>query len=118
VKATDRNQVEVLMGRTLRNVAASTLCVIALALSTGVTALAAETMQNPTTGHNGAPAIGCGSGSATVTPGNSVNSPGSPFNPNVTKFYAGNRGSASLANANSMAAVSQYDVACLRLTSH
>jgi hypothetical protein len=106
------------MARLFRNFTATAFCVIALTLATGATALASETMQNPTTGHNGAPAIGCGSGTATVTPGNSVNSPGSPFNPNVTKFYAGNRDSASLANANSTAAVSQYDVACLRLTSH
>jgi hypothetical protein len=106
------------MGRLVRNLFGGAFCVIVLSLSTAATALAAETMQNPTTGHNGAPAIGCGTGSATVTPGNSANSPGSPFNPNVTKFYAGNKGSASLANANSTAAVSQYDVACLRLTSH
>ena len=79
------------MGRLFRNLFAGAFCVIVLTLSTGVTALAAETMQNPTIGHNGAPAVGCGSGSATVTPGNS---------------------------ANSTAAVSQYDVACLRLTSH
>ena len=38
------------------------------------------------------------------------------FNPNVVKFYAGNPGSASLAHANSTAAVSQYDVACVRLS--
>ncbi len=109
------------MGRLFRNTVASAFCVLALTLATGATALASaptKPSQNPTTGHNGAPAIGCGSGTATVTPGNAVNSPGSPFNPNVTKFYAGNKGSASLANSNSPAAVSQYDVACLRLTSH
>jgi hypothetical protein len=36
----------------------------------------------------------------------------------VTKLYAGNPGSASLAHSNSTAAVSQYDTACLRLSSH
>ena len=106
------------MARLFRNVTASAFCVIALTLATGATALASETMQNPTTGHNGAPAIGCGSGVAAVTPGNAANAQGSPFNPNVTKFYAGNQNSASLANSNSTAAVSQYDVACLRQTSH
>lgn len=106
------------MGRVVRNLFAGTFCMMALTLSTGVTALAAETLQNPTTGHLGAPAIGCGTGTLTATPGNSASSPGSPFNPNVTKFYAGNQNSASLANANSTAAVSQYDVACLRLSSH
>ena len=106
------------MRKVVRNTFAGLFCVIALTLSTGVTALAAETMQNPTTGHNGSPAVGCGTGSATVTPGNSATANGSPFNPNVTKFYAGNANSASLANANSTAAVSQYDTACLRLSSH
>ena len=105
------------MGRLLRNVTASAFCVIALTLATGATALADETPQNPTTGQHGSNAgNNCGSANP-VTPGNSANSPGSPFNPNVVKFYAGNTGSGSL-NANSSAAVSQYDVACVQLSSH
>jgi hypothetical protein len=102
------------MQRLVRNVTAATFCVIALALSTG-TALASGTLQTPTTGQPGAPNNTCGTTNP-VTPGNSGNSPGSPFNVNVTKFYAGNPGSASLAHSNSAAAVSQYDVACVRLS--
>ena len=104
------------MGRLLRNVTASAFCVIVLTLATGATALAGGTMQTPTTGQPGAPNNTC-SPANPVTPGNSVNSPGSPFNPNVIKFYAGNDNSGSL-HANSSAAVSQYDVACVRLSSH
>jgi hypothetical protein len=102
------------MQRLVCNVTAATFCVIALALSTG-TALAAGTFQTPTTGQPGAPTNTCGPDNM-VTPGHSASSPGSPFNVNVTKFYAGNTGSASLAHANSAAAVSQYDVACVRLS--
>ncbi len=104
------------MGRIIRNVTASAFCVIALTLATGAAALAGETPQNPTTGQPGAPANTCGLANP-VTPGNSVNSPGSPFNPNVTILYAGNANSGSL-NTNSAAAVSQYDVACVQLSSH
>jgi hypothetical protein len=107
------------MARLVRNFAASAFCVIALTVVGGATALAADTpTQNPTTGHNGAPAVGCGTSTAPVTPGHAASAQGSPFNPNVTKFYAGNAGSASLAHSNSTAAVSQYDTACLRLSSH
>jgi hypothetical protein len=104
------------MQRLARNITAATFCVIALALSTG-TALASGTLQTPTTGQPGAPTNTCGTANP-ITPGNSANSPGSPFNVNVTKFYAGNFGSASLLHANSGAPVSQYDVACVRLSSH
>jgi hypothetical protein len=104
------------MARLFRNFAASAFCVVALTVATGATALAGGTMQTPTTGQPGAPTNTCGAANP-VTPGNSANSPGSPFNSNVTKFYAGNDNSGSL-HANSSAAVSQYDVACVRLTSH
>jgi len=70
--------------------------------------------QSPTTGQHGAnlgPSHSCGA-PGTSTPGNAgTKGQGSPFNTNVTKFYAGNPGSNSL-HANSTAAVSQYDVAC------
>jgi hypothetical protein len=105
------------MARLFRNFTATAFCVIALTLATGAPALAAgKTPQTPTTGQPGAPINTC-SPTNPVTPGNSANSPGSPFNVNVTKFYAGNANSGSL-NANSAAAVSQYDVACVRLSSH
>ena len=76
-------------------------------------------LQNPTTGHNGAPTNTCGSAPNTmITPGNAANANGSPFNPNGTSgmHYAGNPGTSSVAHSNSTAAVSQYDVACLRQT--
>lgn len=72
--------------------------------------------QNPTTGQRGAPANTCGA-PGTQTPGSTVMAQGSPFNPNGTAgtVYAGNPDTASLANANSTAAVSQYDVACFQV---
>ena len=72
--------------------------------------------QNPTTGHKGAPTNTCGAPGAS-TPGSAVTAPGSPFNANGTAgtVYAGNPGTASLANSNSTAAVAQYDVACFQV---
>jgi hypothetical protein len=107
------------MARLFRNVTATAFCVIALTIATGATALAGETLQTPTTGQPGAPNNTCGAANP-VTPGNSVNSPGSPFNPagQAGLVYAGNPNTASLANSNSTAAVSQYDSACVHLSSH
>src|ERR1700686_4450681 len=99
------------MGRLFRNLLAGTFCVVAL---TAASVIPASAMQTPTTGQPGAPTNTCGPDNP-VTPGPSASAPGPPFNPNGIKFYAGNPGSASLAHANSSAAVSQYDVACVRL---
>jgi hypothetical protein len=72
--------------------------------------------QNPTTGQHGSNhGFSCTtSGAGINTPGNAINARGSPFNPDgqAGTVYAGNPGTASAANANSTAAVSQYDVAC------
>jgi hypothetical protein len=72
--------------------------------------------QNPTTGQNGAPTNTCPG--TTGAPGASASAPGSPFNSTLPgqagNVYAGNPGTASLANSNSTAAVAQYDVACFR----
>jgi hypothetical protein len=56
----------------------------------------------------------------TVTPGNSVNSTGSPFNPigQAGLVYAGNPGTASLLHSNSIHPVSEYDAACFQQTVH
>ena len=72
---------------------------------------------SPTTGQPGAPTNTCGSDFPT-TPGNAVNAKGSAFNPSGTAgtVYAGNDGTSSLKHANSTAAVSQYDTACVRLS--
>ena len=102
------------MSRLLRNLVSSAACGAVLMLATGISAGAFET---PTTGQPGAPTNTCGSANP-VTPGNAVNAAGSPFNPSgqAGNVYAGNPGTASLANSNSAATVSQYDTACVRLS--
>jgi hypothetical protein len=74
------------------------------------------------TGQPGASSgVACLSGNATIPPGNSMSAPGSVFNPTPGQsgtVYAGNPGTASVAHANSLNAVSQYDVACLQVTTH
>ena len=98
----------------MRKYVLAAACAVGLVIATPVSAWA---IQNPTTGQPGAPANTCGPDNA-VTPGASANAPGSPFNANgqAGAVYAGNPGTASLANANSTAAVSQYDVACVQLS--
>src|SRR5690348_7589554 len=80
-----------------------------------VSALADVSPNGP--GQPGAPNTTCQQ--FTQTPGNAANGQ-SPFNPNGQSgvVYAGNPGTASLANANSSLAVSQYDIACFQQTSH
>jgi hypothetical protein len=72
--------------------------------------------QNPATGQHGSNhGFSCTtSGAGINTPGNAIVAGGSPFNPNgqAGTVYAGNLGTASATNANSTAAVAQYDVAC------
>jgi hypothetical protein len=110
------------MQRLLR-VVASAGCVMVLMVATAVSAGASKTPQTPTTGHNGAPTNTCGAppgNNSPVTPGNAASAPGSAFNPsgNAGAHYAGNPGTASQTHSNSTAAVSQYDTACFRLSSH
>src|SRR5438105_13490503 len=103
-----------MMTKLVRDFALGAMCVATLALAGATTGLA---MQSPTTGQPGAPTNTCGPDNP-VTPGNSANSPGSPFNPagQAGIVYAGNPGTASLLHANSTAAVSQYDSACVHLS--
>jgi len=94
-----------------------------LVLATGlvvVPASAASALQNPSTGQPGNPTVQCGVGQVTSTPGQSSTANGSPFNPAGTagNNYAGNPGTASKANSNSTASVSQYDIACGQVTAH
>jgi hypothetical protein len=94
--------------------------VLVLACSAGLLAAApasAWATVSPTTGQPGAPANTCGPANP-VTPGSSAAAPGSPFNGSgqAGVVYAGNPGTASLANANSTAVVSQYDTACVQLS--
>lgn len=109
------------MGRMLRDALTAAACVVVLTVGTGLTAMADvdQPSQNPTTGQKGAPNNTCGSANP-VTPGNAANAPGSPFNTNGNAglHYAGNPNTSSLAHSNSTASVSQYDNACVRLSSH
>ncbi|MDP9237604.1 MAG: adenylate cyclase [Chloroflexota bacterium] len=84
-----------------------------LAASTGG-AVFADTTPPP----NGQPSASCET--STTRPGAAMFASGSAFNPDGTAgaHYAGNDGTKSLANANSPAAVSQYDVACFQQTTH
>jgi hypothetical protein len=88
---------------------------VALLVPMGV-AWASPSPNGP--GQPGAPGTTCGNTGATSTPGNAVNANGSPFNPNGTsgQHYAGNPGTASAENSNSIHAVSQYDIACFQVT--
>src|SRR5260370_42695800 len=72
---------------------------------------------SPATGQPGAPANTCGTDNP-VMPGSSATATGSPLNASgqAGVVYAGNPRTASLANANSTVAVSQYDAACVQLS--
>jgi hypothetical protein len=80
----------------------------------GITAAADTSPNGP--GQPGAPGTTCQT--FTVTPGNSVAAAGSVYNPNGVSgtIYAGNPGTASLANGS--ATVPQYDIACFQQTAH
>ena len=97
---------------------------LAVAVAPMLVALGSGTASavTPTTGQPGASnGVTCFSAPDTASaPGRSMNAQGSVFNPSGTAgtVYAGNPGTASLANSNSSAAVSQYDIACLQVTSH
>ncbi len=93
------------------------IAAVVVALALGLPGLQVAAAANPSTGQPGAPTNTCGSANP-ITPGASAEATGSPFNANGTAgtVYAGNPDTASLANANSSAAVSQYDVACVQLS--
>jgi hypothetical protein len=71
----------------------------------------------------GQPGVGAGNecrvtSNALLTPGKSISSNGSPFNPGgrAGEVYAGNPGTASKEHAGSEHAVSQYDIACVQVS--
>jgi hypothetical protein len=107
----------------MRKYVLAAVCSIGLAIATPAAAWANQSpstpTQNPTTGHKAGPVNTCGPSNPT-TPGNSVNAPGSPFDPTgqAGNVYAGNPGTASLLHSNSTAPVAQYDNACINLSSH
>jgi hypothetical protein len=98
--------------------------VVGMGVALGSTALADPNPNGhgqPASGQN--PAITCQNIAAanpgmTVTPGNTVNAPGSPFDPSGTAGgrYAGS--GPSLDHANSSKAVSEYDIACYQQSLH
>ena len=105
----------------MRSRTAVPLATAAFAIATFAIQGPALALQTPTTGQPGAPGTTCFSSTSTAqSPGGSAGAAGSPFNANGTSggVYAGNPGTASITNSNSSVAVSQYDVACLQVTTH
>jgi hypothetical protein len=103
----------------MKHVTASLTIASCLLLAAAGTAFASPTgtpSSTPDTGHKAGPTNTCPSPPIGTTPGNAVSANGSPFNPDgkAGTVYAGNPGTASLANSNSTASVSQYDNACFR----
>ena len=107
----------------MKHVTASLTIASCLLLAAGGTTFArppsaGTPQQNPTTGQKGAPNNTCPGTSGTPGAAGAASNPGSPFNGSPTtpgqagNVYAGNPGTASLANSNSGAAVAQYDIAC------
>ena len=97
----------------MRKLVMTAICLGVLLATSSAPALASVT---PTTGQPGAPANTCGPDNP-VTPGASATAPGSAFNSagQAGLVYAGNLGTHSLVS-NNPAVVSQYDVACVRLS--
>jgi hypothetical protein len=107
------------MSKIRRGLGIGGVTIIAALVPAGI----AGAIQSPTTGQPGTTqGFNCTFAGATTEPGNAGNAPGSAFNESTTNpgtaggVYAGN-GPGS-AHAQSTAAVSQYDTACRRLTSH
>lgn len=95
--------------RVVRSIAAAA----SLSLAFAGSSYAATSPNGP--GQPGAPNTTCQQ--FTATPGSSAGAQ-SPFNGSgqAGTVYAGNPGTASLANSNSSKAVSQYDIACFQQT--
>ena len=92
-------------------------CSVALVIGVPVAALADTSPNGP--GQPGAPGTTCGSSNAASAPANAVTTANaSVFNGTgqASSVYAGNPGTASAANANSVHAVSQYDIACFQVS--
>jgi hypothetical protein len=104
------------MKRVMASIAAGSCLLLLTAGAASAASSPPKPVQSPTTGHKGAPTNTCGS-PGTATPGNAAAAMGSPFNPDgqAGLVYAGNPGTKSLANSNSTATVSQYDIACFQV---
>ena len=106
------------MSRIRRSLGIGAATVVATLVPVGI----AGAVQTPTTGQPGTTqGFNCGTPTAPTEPGNAANAPGSAFNETTPgtagTMYAGN-GPGSTMHAKSTAAVSQYDAACRRLSSH
>jgi hypothetical protein len=103
--------------RSIRAIAVGAVFGAALLVPTGA-AWAATSPNGP--GQPGAPGTTCFSGPSTANaPANAITTNNnSVFNGSgqASAVYAGNPGTASLANANSANAVSQYDIACFQVS--
>jgi hypothetical protein len=100
----------------MKRVLGVVLVAVALIVSSGGTALADPSPNGP--GQPGAPGTTCFTSTSTANNpgGTTTQSNASVFNGGGTASanYAGNPGTASAANANSIHAVSQYDIACFQ----
>jgi len=105
--------------RSIRTIAVGAVFGAALLVPTSA-AWAATSPNGP--GQPGAPNTTCFSGSSTANaPANAITTNNnSVFNGSgqASAVYAGNPGTESAANANSVHAVSQYDIACFQVTSN
>jgi hypothetical protein len=94
--------------RLITSVAAVLLCASVLATSSAVAGQPGVTAGNECRVTE----------NALMTPGKSIAAKGSPFNPEgrAGAVYAGNPETASLEHAGSEHAVSQYDIACVKVS--
>ena len=108
-------------------IAAAALAILALGGVGSASALVEPNTGQPGAGSPGQPVESnnhCGlvnpetGVSALIAPGKSESAKGSTHNPSGVsgEHYAGNPGTKSLANSNSTAAVSQYDISCVNAT--
>jgi hypothetical protein len=88
--------------------------VLGISLSTAIVLAGAGTAFADTTGSTGQPNQSCQAQPS--TPGNAASAPGSAFNTSgkAGTVYAGTQPQ----NSNNPNSVSQYDVACLQVSSH
>ena len=91
------------------------LVVIAVVVLVLCLAIVGPALADPT-GSGGQPNQSCQAQPPGSTPGNTVNAPGSAFNPNgvAGTMYAGTQPQ----NSNNPNSVSQYDVACYQQAHH
>jgi hypothetical protein len=98
----------------MKRLVAAVALVVALALSSGGLALAADPHMSGSTGQ---PNQSCQDTNPPAFPGNTGSSPGSAFNGKANAIYANPDSQGGISSGNSHV-VSQYDVACFQQTQH